>query len=54
MPDLRFVHWREDDAWLGYLEDYPDQWTQGATYEDLLEHLRDLHLDPSGNSGQVQ
>jgi predicted RNase H-like HicB family nuclease len=27
---------------LGYLNDYPDHWTQGETLEDLKEHLHDL------------
>ena len=27
---------------LGYLNDYPDHWTQGEHLEDLKEHLRDL------------
>ena len=28
---------------LGFLNDYPDHWTQGEDLEDLKEHLRDLH-----------
>ena len=51
MQTVRFVHWQEDDAWLGYLQDYPDYWTQGETLDDLLEHLRDLYEDLS--SGQL-
>jgi hypothetical protein len=38
-------------AWLGYLQDFPDYWTQGDTLEDLKEHLRDLYGDLS--SGQL-
>ncbi|MBI2305349.1 MAG: type II toxin-antitoxin system HicB family antitoxin [Chloroflexi bacterium] len=41
----RFVYWQEDDAWIGYLEDYPDYWTQGDTLDDLKEHLKDLYFD---------
>ena len=51
MQTVRYVHWQENDGWLGYLEEYPDYWTQGDSLEDLLEHLRDLYLDLSG--GQV-
>jgi predicted RNase H-like HicB family nuclease len=41
----RFTYWKEDDGkYLGYLNQYPDHWTQGDTLEDLKEHLRDLHL----------
>ncbi|MGL4420975.1 MAG: type II toxin-antitoxin system HicB family antitoxin [Gemmataceae bacterium] len=42
---IRFIHWQEQSHWLGYLEEYPDYWTQGETLEDLIEHLRDLHED---------
>jgi predicted RNase H-like HicB family nuclease len=45
MPTVKIVYWQEEDAWLGYLEDYPDYWTQGETLEDLKEHLQDLYDD---------
>jgi predicted RNase H-like HicB family nuclease len=48
MQTIKYVHWQEDGAWLGYLEEYPDYWTQGDTLADLVEHLKDLHLDLSG------
>jgi hypothetical protein len=51
MQTLRFIHWQEDDTWLGYLEDYPDYWTQGATLDDLKEHLIELNQDVTG--GQI-
>ncbi|MCY4214839.1 MAG: type II toxin-antitoxin system HicB family antitoxin [Gammaproteobacteria bacterium] len=41
----RIVYWEEDGAWLGYLEDFPDYWTQGDTLDDLQVHLRDLYAD---------
>ena len=47
MASVKYVYWQEEDAWLGYLEEYPDYWTQGETLDDLLEHLRDLYLDLS-------
>jgi hypothetical protein len=28
---------------LGYLNSYPDHWTQGENLDDLKEHLRDLY-----------
>ena len=40
-----------DGAWLGYLQDYPDYWTQGKTLEDLREHLKHLYGDLT--SGQI-
>ena len=48
MQTVKYVHWQVGDAWLGYLEDYPDYWTQGESLEDLLEHLKDLFNDLSG------
>ena len=41
----KFVYWKQDEMWLGYLQEYPDYWTQGETLDDLKEHLRDLHAD---------
>lgn len=45
METIRFIRWEEQGGWLGYLEEYPDYWTQGDTLEDLKEHLRDLFHD---------
>jgi hypothetical protein len=40
----RFTYWKEPDGrYLGYLNSYPDHWTQGDNLQDLKEHLRDLH-----------
>ncbi|HJZ94197.1 MAG TPA: type II toxin-antitoxin system HicB family antitoxin [Gemmataceae bacterium] len=51
MQTTKYVYWQEDGTWLGFLQDYPDYWTQGESLEDLREHLRDLYLDLS--SGQL-
>jgi predicted RNase H-like HicB family nuclease len=48
MSVIKFMHWEEDGAWLGYLLDYPDYHTQGQTLEDLKEHLRDIYQDIVG------
>ncbi len=29
MPTTKYVYWQDEDMWLGYLEQYPDYWTQG-------------------------
>jgi hypothetical protein len=47
MQHIRYVFWQDGDAWLGYLEEYPDYPTQGESLADLEEHLRDLHKDLS-------
>lgn len=48
----KIVYWEEGGAWLGYLQNYPDYWTQGDTLADLKEHLKDLYQDIS--SGQIK
>jgi predicted RNase H-like HicB family nuclease len=48
MSVIKFMHWEQDGAWLGYLLDYPDYHTQGETLEDLKEHLRDIYQDIAG------
>jgi predicted RNase H-like HicB family nuclease len=45
MLTVKFVHWQDGDAFLGYLVDYPDYWTQGKTLDDLKEHLAELYGD---------
>jgi hypothetical protein len=45
MQSAKIILWQEDDAWLGYFQDYPDYWTQGESEDDLKEHLRDLYHD---------
>ena len=51
MQTVKFVYWEQDGVWLGYLQEYPDYWTQGETLDDLREHLKDLYQDIA--SGQV-
>lgn len=47
----RFTYWREDDGkFLGYLNDYPDHWTQGDSIQDLKDHFRDLYDTFSKNA----
>ncbi|MGK7943614.1 MAG: type II toxin-antitoxin system HicB family antitoxin [Microcystaceae cyanobacterium] len=30
---------------LGYLEDYPDYWTEGESLDELKENLQDIYKD---------
>ncbi len=50
MEKKRFVYWKEDDMWIGYLEEYPDYWTQGESFEEFKENLRDLYKDLSSGA----
>jgi predicted RNase H-like HicB family nuclease len=49
MQIVKIVVWEADGGWLGYLQDYPDYWTQGETLDDLKVHLKDLQADLSAN-----
>ena len=41
----KFTYWKETDGrYLGYLNAYPDHWTQGDNLEDLKMQLKDLYL----------
>lgn len=47
---IKYTHWIEADGkYLGYLNDYPEHWTQGETIDDLKEHLKDLYYLFSGD-----
>lgn len=48
MATVKYVHWQEDGGWIGYLQDYPDYWTQGDSLDDLIEHLQGLWSDLEG------
>lgn len=51
MQTLKFVHWQDEDIYLGYLVDYPDYWTQGESMDELKANLIDLYFDLT--SGQL-
>lgn len=51
MHTVNIVYWEEDGGWLGYIQEYPDYWTQGETLENLKEHLKDLYKDLT--SGEI-
>jgi hypothetical protein len=51
MESTKYIYWQDQDLWLGYLQDYPDYWTQGQSLEDLESHLRDLYQDLT--SGEI-
>jgi len=51
MLTVKMVSWQEGEHWLGYLQEFPDYWTQGDSLDDLREHLKDLYADLT--SGQV-
>lgn len=51
MESTKYIYWQDQGLWLGYLQDYPDYWTQGQSLEELEEQLRDLYRDLT--SGEI-
>lgn len=47
MASIGFNYWQDGDAWLGYLDEFPDYMTQGTSLDDLKAHLIDLYKDLS-------
>ena len=43
MQIVKTVVWQDGEAWLGYLQEYPDYWTQGESLTELRENLADLY-----------
>jgi hypothetical protein len=40
---VRYVYWQDEEMWLGYLQEFPDDMTQGESLADLQENLKDLY-----------
>jgi predicted RNase H-like HicB family nuclease len=47
MQTVGFTYWQDAEFWLGHLDEFPDYLTQGTSFDDLKEHLLDLHHDLS-------
>ena len=46
MRKLKFTYWKaQEGGYEGYLNDYPDFWTQGETMDELKQMLVSLHED---------
>jgi predicted RNase H-like HicB family nuclease len=43
MKKITAIYWKEDDMWLGKIEEHPEIMTQGETREELLENLKDAY-----------
>jgi predicted RNase H-like HicB family nuclease len=41
----KYTYWQVDEMWQGYLEEYPDYWTQAESEEELKENLLDLYTE---------
>jgi len=50
MIKQKYVYWKDEDTWLGYLEEFPDYWTQGKTQDELKENLIDIYKELSSGT----
>ena len=51
MRNVKYTVWQDGEFYLGYLNEYPDYWTQGYSKDELKENLKDLLVD--FESGEV-
>ena len=45
MERQKFVYYKEDDMYVGYLEEFPDYMTQGKTLDELKLNLMDIYKE---------
>jgi len=45
METKKFVYYEESGMFSGWFDEYPDYRTQGETFEELTENLKDLYQD---------
>lgn len=54
MQAKKFVYYEDEDMFVGWLEEFPDYRTQGATIEELKENLKDIYEElTSGRISRV-
>jgi len=51
MERHKYVYYEEDGYFIGFWEDMPDYRTQGETFEELIENLKEIYHDL--NSGEI-
>ncbi|HOC30354.1 MAG TPA: type II toxin-antitoxin system HicB family antitoxin [Treponemataceae bacterium] len=45
MKNLAYTWWKDEDFYLGYLNEYPEYETQGVSLEELQNNLREIYSD---------
>ena len=45
MKTIRYTYWKDENFYLGYLNDYPDYHSQGLSKEELIDNLKELLKD---------
>ncbi len=49
MRTVQYTFWRDEEFFIGYLNEYPDYETQGYSKEELIENLTSLLSDVESN-----
>ena len=39
----KYVYWKHEGLWVGYLKEYPEHWSQGETTTELRESLLKIY-----------
>ena len=47
----KYVYWKDEGMWIGYLDEFPDYMTQGESLDELKENLKDIYKDLT--SGEI-
>ncbi len=42
MKKMKYVYWQDEDIWIGYLIEFPDDLTQAETREELEANLIEM------------
>ena len=50
MKITKYVYWKDENMWLGYLEEFPDYMSQGESLDELKENLKDIYKEPVSGS----
>ena len=49
MNKKMYTYWKDDNYYIGYLNDYPDYQTQGYSKDELIENIKELLKDIESN-----
>ncbi len=51
METKKIVYYQDDDIFIGWLDEFPEYKTQGATLDEVKENLKDIYEELT--SGRV-
>ena len=46
---IKYTFWKDDEYYIGFINDYPDYMTQALTKEELINSLKSLLCDIESN-----